>query len=431
MSHRMDKKFSNALFVSLFAFGAMNSAKAQDNSEWTLESAVQRVLAVAPQRYAAEAEVVARAGDVRQAGVWPNPTIELGASDAMGKEDGQGGTDLNQVTFSQPLPLSGRIGLQRSQAQSDLEQAQAEVDQQRLDLEHEAARALHWLQRARDELHLAEQRLVIADELQNIGRRREQAGDLSRLERLRLDVVRESAKQMIAMAEGEYGEAVAEFRTLLGLSEPEPRPVSLNGPPLLPRLAELEMRLDSHPALIAIGHGIEAAGHGVQVARANRFADPELWLSRERDFLGGERQDVTAFGVSVTLPLWDRGVGRIDTAQANKQKLQYERDALQRRLHSRLLLNHLHLTHLIEQSEEYRAKVLEPAEEIFQLTRKSFAAGEVEVLHMVDSVGTFFDARIRYLELLSEAWLEAAELRVAAGLSLATRQSTVFEGIEQ
>ena len=430
MLHLMNKRVFNALLMSLVTYTVANGAAAQDR-EWTLESTLQRALAVAPQRYAVEAEVIARKGDVQQAGVWPNPTIELGANDAMGKEDGQGGTDLTQVTFSQSLPLSGRIGLQRKQAQSDLKQAQADVDRQSLVLEQEAARVLHTLQRAGAELQLAEQRLLIADEFQNIGHRREQAGDLSRLERLRLDVVRESAKQMSATAEGEYGEAVAEFRTLLNLSESEPKPVPLDSLPLLPGLADLEVRLDSHPALIAMGHSIDAAAHGLQVARANRYADPELWLSRERDFLGGKRQDVTAIGVSVTLPLWDRGAGRISAAQANKQKLQYERDALQRRLHNRLQLTHLHLAHLIEQSEEYRTKVLEPAEEIFQLTRKSFAAGQVEILNVVDAVDTFFDARTRYLGLLSEAWLEAAELRAAAGLSLATPQSPVFEGIKQ
>lgn len=430
MLHLMNMRVFIALPVALLTYTAANGAAELDR-EWTLESTLQRALVVAPQRYAAEADVVAGKGDVQQAGAWPNPTIELGANDALGKEDGQGGTDLTQVTFSQSLPVSGRIGLRRKQAESDLKQAQAEVNQQNLALEQEAARVLHALQLARAELQLAEQRLLIANEFQNIGHRREQAGDLSRLERLRLDVVRESAKQMIATAEGEYGEAVAEFRTLLNLSESEPKPVSLDSLPLLPGLAELEVRLDSHPALIAMSHGIDAAGHSLRVARANRYADPELWLSRERDFLGGKRQDVTAIGVSVTLPLWDQGAGRISAAHANKQKLQYERDALQRRLHNRLRLNHLHLAHLIEQSGAYRTKVLEPAEEIFQLSRKSFAAGQVEILNLVDAVDTFFDARIRYLELLSEAWLEAAELRAAAGISLASPESPILEGIKQ
>jgi hypothetical protein len=37
---------------------------------------------------------------------------------------------------------------------------------------------------------------------------------------------------------------------------------------------------------------------------------------------------------------------------------------------------------------------------------------------LIDANNTYFDAFGRYLELLQEAWLEAAELRLAAGQSL-------------
>ncbi len=430
MLHRRSRKRGTTLFVSLLVCAAASSVRAQQQ-EWTLESATQRALAVAPQRLAADARVAAQKGMLDQAGKWPNPSVELGADNTLGKEDGEGGTDFTQFTFKQPIPLSGRIAYARKQARSDLNQAESEVDQQRLALEYDAARALHTLQRAGAELRLAEERLRAADELQNIGLRREQAGDLSRLERLRLDVVRETAMQTIATAEGEYSEALADFRTLLSLGELDPTFSALKSTPDLPNLADLESRLELHPTLVAATHGIESAAHGVDLARANRVVDPEVWLSRERDYIGGSRQDVTAVGVSVTLPLWDRGSGRIDTAQANKQKVQYERDALRLRLANQVRLNHLHLAHLIEQSEEYRMKVLFPAEDIFQLTRKGFAVGQVDILNLVDAVDTFFDARLRHLELLTEAWLEAAELRRSAGIALSSTQSHALEGNKQ
>lgn len=400
---------------------------AAQTEPWTLESTVQRVLEVAPERRAAESEVVAREGSVRQAGVWPNPTIELGASNAMGKEDGRGGTDLNEVSVRQALPVSGRLGLQRKQADAGLGQARAELGQQNLALEYEAARVFHGLQLNGALLRLAQQRLESADEFQRIGRRREQAGDLSRLERLRLDLIRENASQLVASAEGEASEALSDFRTLLNLAELEPAVATLEQPPTLPDLAVLEARLEQHPMLVAARQGVESARYGVEVARANRFADPEIWLSRGRDILGGQRQDVTAFGVAVAVPLWDRNNGHIAAAQAAKEKAQFELGTLQRQLGNRLRLNHLHLGHLIQQAQEYRANVLEPAEAVFQLTRKAFAAGQVEILGLVDAVQTYFDARTRYLELLQQSWLEAAELRRSAGVSLIS-PSPFFDG---
>lgn len=390
---------------------------------WTLGSTAQRVLEVAPEQRAAESEIKARQGARQQAGLWANPTLELGASNAMGKEDGQGGTDLSEMTLRQALPVSGRLSAQRQQAEASLDQAEALAAEQRLELEYEAARVFHRLQLDRALNQLARQRLESAEEFQHSGRRREQAGDLSRLERLRLDLVREHASQLIANSEGKEAEALSDFRTLLNLGEPEPQLAAFDGLPELPDLAMLESRLSQHPALMAAGHEVEAARQGVAVARANRFADPEIWLARGRDYLGSGRQTTTAFGVTVTLPLWDRNSGHIGTAMAQREKAQFQQEALQRQLGNRLRLNHLHLGHLIEQAQEYRAKVLEPAEQIFQLSRSGFAAGEVEILTLVDAVDRYYESRSRYLELLQECWLEAAELRRSAGLSLLAAQS--------
>ncbi len=409
---------SATVCVGLLLMISESGAAAAQAEAWDLLSTTQRVLQVAPERGAAEAEVKARRGSLGQAAVWPNPTIELGASSAMGKEDGKGGTDFNQFSVSQPLPLSGRLKQQRKQADASLRQAVANVSQQGLLLEYEAARVFHGLQFSRAQLSLAKQRLESADEFQHIGLRREQAGDLSRLARLRLDLVRESASQLIASTTGKFNESLADFQALLNTAEADPVLDALKHFPALPSLASLETGLNSHPALEAARQGVEAARHGVAVARANRLADPEVWLARERDFLGNRRQDVTAFGVSVSVPLWDRGRGRIDAARANRERARFGVDVLQRQLGNHLRLNHLRLSRLIEQGGEYRSRVLEPAEEIFQLTRKGFAAGQVEILNLVDAVDTYFNARVRYLELLQEAWLEAAALRRSAGRSL-------------
>ena len=392
-------------------------------ASWTLESAAQRVLEVAPERHVAEAEVHSREGVLVQSDLWSNPSVDFGVDNSLGKQDGRGGNDLTRVIITQPLPLSGRLGFRRKQADAGLRQAEAEAGQQRLILEHQAAYAFHGLQMNRALYQLAEQRLQTADEFQNIGRRREQAGDLSRLERLRLDIVREKAKQMIASAEGEYSESLSHFQTLLNISETEPQLLALDQLPTLPELAVLEQHLELHPAMVAAREGIEAARHGVDLARANRFADPALWVAHERSFLAERRQDVNAIGVIVTLPLWDQGKGHIDTAQAAREKAQFEQEALRRQLTSRLHLTHMHLGHLIEQAQEYRVTVLEPAGEVFQLTRKGFAAGQVDILNLVDAVETYFTARSRYLELVQGAWLEAAELRRAAGISLLSSNS--------
>jgi len=69
--------------------------------------------------------------------------------------------------------------------------------------------------------------------------------------------------------------------------------------------------------------------------------------------------------------------------------------------------------------------VITPSSSNPDLTRKGYAGGELEILALIDANNTYFDARERYLELLQEAWLEAAEVRLAAGRALvSTEQDT-------
>ncbi|MEK6683953.1 MAG: TolC family protein [Nitrospirota bacterium] len=410
-----------AVIGLLFACIALTPAPARSQEVWTLERSVQRVLEIAPEARAARAEVKARQGALSQAGIWPNPEFEIRGDDKIGKDEGAGGNDVTQFVFNQAFPMGGRLGVQRELAGAELHSAQAERRYQQLFLETQAAERFHSLQLTAVHLRLAEQRLQLADELQQVGRRREQAGDLARLERLRLDLIRESAQQILDRAEGEYHEALSRFRAYLELpTEMVPDLVPLEPFSPIPALEALQAGLPRHPALLAATHRLTASRSGVDLVRTERLPDPVLRLYRERDFLNGRRQDVNGIGLGITLPLWDRKSGRLHEARAQVDQTLSGMQALERDLASGLLQSHLHLTHLVGQGEHYQSKVLEPAQTVFDMTRKAYAAGEVEILALIDANNIYFDANERYLELLQEAWMEAAELRLAAGRSLLT-----------
>jgi len=410
-----------AVIGFLVACIALAPALAQPQEVWTLERSVQRVLEIAPEVKAARAEVEARQGALSQSGVWPNPEFELRGDDKIGKDADAGGFDFTQFVFNQPLPLSGRMGVQRDLAGAELRSAEAERLYQNLLLEVQGSQRFHALQLAAANLRLAEQRLQLANELQQTGRRREQAGDLSRLERLRLDLIRESAQQILDRAEGEYHEALSRFRAHLMLPmEMVPDLVPLEPFSPLPALEALQAELPRHPALTAAKHRLTASRAEVDLTRTERLPDPVLRLYREQDFLNGRRQDVNGIGLGITVPLWDRKGGRLRETRARVDQASSRIEVLERDLSAGLKKSHLHLTHLVEQGEHYKSKVFEAARTVFDLTRKAYAAGEMEILALIDANNTYFDANERYLELLQEAWMEAADLRLAAGISLLT-----------
>ena len=394
------------------------TAPATAQEPWMLEAAARRAFEVAPEARAADADVAARTGELEQAGAWPNPSIELRADDKLGIEDGKGGTDLTQTTIRQPLPLS-RLTRQRRQAEASLKAAQAARRYQRLSLETQAARAFHALQLAVAKRTLARDRLRSAEGFQN-GRQ----GDrlvryLSPLDRLRLDVLRETARQTLMAAEKEHEAAASVFRALLALAPDsglEPVPLTPVAPP--PPLAELQQGMETHPAILAAQQELEAARAGMDVARAQRFADPTLNFFRERDFLGGVRRNVSGVGIEVQIPLWNLNRGPVVKAQAEADKAGAQMQAIERDISAKLLQSREQLARLIEQAGAFRANVLEPSRKVFELTRKSFATGEVGLLALLDANSTYFDAEERHTALLAEQWQIAADLRLAAGRSL-------------
>ncbi len=398
---------------------ALSSAWAQ---AWSLESSITRALTVAPELRAADAEIAVRTGESTQAGAWPNPTITLRVDEKLGLEDGRGGYNLNQVAITQALPLH-RLQHQRRAAAANIEAARATQHHQRLLLETQTAHTFHTLQLAAERQRLAQERLSFAE-----GLHRGTGGSgndrvvryLSPLERARLDILRATARQDVALAEGKWSEALAQFRALLALP-PDAKPETTG---LIPASepAELNALLDglaAHPALQATQQLRDASRAAVDVARAQRYADPTLSVFHEQDFLAGERRNYSGLMLGVQIPVWNRNDGGVARARGETDKAEALLEVQRRDLASRVRQSHLHLGHLIEQAEHYRDHLLQPARRVLDLTRKGYTSGEQNGLALVDASNTYFDAQARYLELLRDAWIEAAELRAAAGITLA------------
>lgn len=401
------------VITGLLVFIACASAHAQ---VWTLESSVERATGVAPEMRAAEAEVGIRAGERVQAGAWPNPTLEVRADEKLGLDDGRGGYSLNQISITQPIPLR-RLVHQRRAAEAGLNSARAGQQHLRLQLEARTALAFHALQFTSERWRLAEERFKFAEGL-NPGTDR-LVRYLSPLERARLDILRESGQQDVAQAEGKWSEALAQFRALLSLP-PDELPTTT---PLTPVDATADLRLlseglASHPALRAAQQARVASRASIDVARTQRFADPTISIFREQDTFSGSRREYTGVMLGVQIPLWNFNGGSVARAVAESDKAEASLAVQQRDLESRLRQNHLHLGHLIEQAEHFRTRLLAPARQVLDLTRKGFASGEQNGLALVDASNTYFETRARYLELLRDAWSEAAELRLAAGISV-------------
>lgn len=411
---RIHRYAFSALTLSALLAGVSSAHAAR-----TLEQTIEQALQVSPERDAVSAGIAAGRAELRQAGAWPDPVLELRADDRVARELGTGGRDLTEVSVSQTLPI-GRIGPQRARAHASLAAEQAGGAAQQLELEHIVAEAFHTLQHAAAVLGIARGAAADAQRFANIASHREAAGEVSRREALRLSIFSAQATQLVEVAEGKYSEAQHRLAMLLDIPvEAVGDPQALRRPLQAEPLARLLADIDQHPELqahIASQSLIEA---DLAVAANARW--PELAISayRMRDAINGQREAYTGVGVSFTVPLWDRRSGRIQALKASGVRARAQQRGERRRLESAVRVRHLHLSHLLAQIDEQLIDVLGPSRELLALTQQGYEAGEVDLLALLEATTTARDAERLQQQLLADAWLETAALRHAAGRFLA------------
>lgn len=420
----MSYKVFSSVMVLFWSVGALITGASADTVVWTLESAIQRTMEIAPELRAADADVAVRQGELTQAGSWPNPTVDLRADDSLGKDDGGGGTDFTQLALSQPLPLK-RVSRERAVAEARLAGAEEGRRLRRLELERVVAQSFHELQRAQAKLDLAQARLKQTESYPGAaGARDRLVRYLVPLERARLAILREEANQAVVAAERDREQALIAFRARLALpADAAAEAAPFAEPPAPPTLEALERNLENHPLLTMARQEREAAEAGIALARSQRFTDPALNLFRERDVLAGSRRDVNGVGVSVQVPLWNTNPGVVDKAKAGALRARTEYEIVLRDAHARLRRSHAELTRARMQAERVRANLLEPAQRLNELARRSFAAGEANVLALIDAANSYSDAQARYMELVAQAQEAQAELRLATGQSLLAQET--------
>jgi outer membrane protein TolC len=105
----------------IVAFPLQTFAQGADAGVMTVDDVVARALADNPDLRAARAEVDAAVGRVRQAGLRPNPMLEVGGQKAISPDNNF------SIGVTLPLDLNGRVDGRVGVAQRELELKRAQV----------------------------------------------------------------------------------------------------------------------------------------------------------------------------------------------------------------------------------------------------------------------------------------------------------------
>ena len=355
----------------------------------------------------ARSNVQVKAGRARQAGLYPNPSIELEIGELSTRDPND---RKEKVSLVQPLILSGRRGAAVTAARAEQEAAVQRYYCARTDV----FRRIHilWVEQLyfREANAAFEELLRVAGLTLGVAQTRfeSRAAPESQVTKALLEVYElEVGQQQLAQ---EQAKGSAELSSLLGgVPIPFDRLVGTLEPDSISTSELLNSAvLDEHPALQAAQWNIDAAKASLQEAKAARIPDIGLFVAYGR-YRAIDEGFVEA-GLTVPLPIFNRNQGRVAEAQSvvvqAQERARIERNNLKTKLEVAI---QRYLT-FRDQLNVAMSRIMPVAERGLSQAQEGYRVGHLPFLELIDAQRTLANIRLRTLELRKALVVVEAEL---------------------
>lgn len=391
--------------------------RARPQERLTLDEAVDLLHRNNPEMAMARARVQQAAGEARQAGAFPNPSVGATHESLLGD-----GTDASEtyLTLTQRFEWPGRRSA-RSRAGERLHEAALSS------FRADSARLVYEVRRAYLEAAASNAWLSVLEDVAGVFRESAERaqvrfadGDVSRYERDRIRLERLRYERSLAATRIE---AAAARRALGALVLPESGgSVATAGlpetlPPELDATVAVAQAVERHPTVAAARSATGAARAEVDLARSLRLPDPALTggYKTQSDDLDG-----IFLGISLPVPLLDRKGGRIRASESRvgieESRLDLARRSARREL-ERALARYQALR---TQADLFGSDLVDDGPELLETARIAWEEGEMDLIELTDAARAHRDAVVLAAELRSDVWISYYELVRASGGAVAT-----------
>ncbi len=419
------------LGAALFGFVIASAALAQpeeilhaETHILTREEAVSRALGDDPGIAAVAQGIRAAKASARQAGLRPNPTLDLQLED-FGGTGPFGGVGQSQATYSlnQQFELGGDRRARRALADRETDAARIKAGLGALDLREAVEVAFVEAQAAKAFADVARSRLAVAKDFSVAVERRVRAARDPQAARSRIAARLAETEIEVATAEARVNAAQASLASYWGgisdftvetqtfFTPLSHAAAGTKSPELAPDLALSEAVRDS-------------AAARVEIERAKRVPDPTI----RAGFRQLRQTNDSAFivGVSVPLPIWNRNSGALAAARADKSRAEFEVEARARVLAREVAFLSSQAASARTEIEAYSARVIPSSEKALAQSLRAYRQGGLSYLEVLDAQSSLTEARLRQISaLLSYHRAEAKLARRRGVLSPANLQENL------
>ena len=389
---------------------------------------VRRALSANAELAAARIEIDRARARLRQAGLLPNPSVDFEQQNGVFNSPGERSTS---VGFSLPLQLAGQRGRRIDLARAELEAAEAEVGDRERRLAGEVRLAYAEALAGLRELEITQNLNAVDVETARVVEVRTNEGDAAPLELslIRAEVDRLRARR--ALIEGRLQAALLKLRQLAGI--PADESVRLREAlvaPLLPEPpasldAAVEIALRTRPDLkfarlaeevAQAGYRLVKAEAAPQVTAFTRYAQTSSAFDETPIGFLQDRDKLFSFGVTITLPLFNRNQGAKAEAQLAITQAQRRREFAESVVRAEVAAAFRRYEAAQASFQTYEQGVIARSAQNVRTMRAAYETGAFRISELLVEQRRLIDSQREMTEALAERYRALADLQTALGV---------------
>lgn len=376
----------------------------------SVDQAVASALANNSAFQAALADLAVAQADVKFAGMWANPTLQVLFSV---------GPKPFESLLSLPIENLWQRPRRVAAAKLNLARVGEALVQNGLDVVRDVKVSHADLYLAGERVRVTSASSELRQRIAELTRKRLEAGDISEMEAKLPEIESRSFSELLARSQRDIEIARQRVRTLMGLSADATAFRAVAAPldtPIPAAWAELrEQAFSSRPDLRAAEWNVEAAIQraGWERSRVLNLLAPLLSVKGVGDagIRGGP-------GISAEIPIQNRNQGNISRADAEVQRATLQYAALRDQIELELRQAHEQYVQAGESLQKIRTEILPVVTESIRLAERAYTNGDTSYLSVLESSRQLHDGQIREVEAAAAVRRARAQLERAVGRDL-------------
>jgi len=368
----------------------------------TLRDAVALALVNSPKLKAFSLDIRAAEARKLQAGLLPNPEIDVEVEE-VGGTDERAGFDSSEtsIQIGQLIELANKRSKRTHLATLEKDLAGMDFESKRLDVMRDVAGAFVDVMAAQEQLSLSKELLDLSEKAFSTVAERVRAGRDSPVEETKAKIALSNTRIEFEKAATELVSARHKLAATWGGSNPvfEKAAGRFYDIPPVPSFEELAGLISQNPDIARWPIEKDSRRAALELEKAKAVSDIKLGGGVQYFDEGDDSAFI--FGLSIPFPVFDRNQGNIQQAMYMLAKTEEQRKAVEADMRAALAEASTKLSSSFSEININKNDVLPLAKSAFDAAGQGYREGKFEYLVVLDAQRTLFEARAKYIEALA------------------------------